>query len=299
MSDTAAATKDAPGANLPMIRLISVVEQAVLNPDIDIAKMERLLELQERVMARQSEMDFDNAMAAAQSEMDAIRVDLRNPETRKRYASLYALDQAVRPIYTKHGFSLSFNTEPTEKTDDIRVVCYCTCAGHRRVYQLDLPADGKGPKGGAVMTRTHATGAACSYGQRYLTKMIFNLAVEHDDDGNSAGAQRQQTQQRQQPAKTEPKQQAKEQPKEKTEAKPADDTPISDEQCKALIKTVNELTELAQGDLGVFDPGKIYKHFKIEKMTQLPASKFGTVAQQLEKKRGEIKEAIRREAGNE
>ena len=48
-----------------------------------------------------------------------------------------------------------------------------------------MPADGKGAKGGDVMTKTHAAGAAMSYGMRYLLKMIFNVAVgEEDKDGN-------------------------------------------------------------------------------------------------------------------
>lgn len=48
-----------------------------------------------------------------------------------------------------------------------------------------MPADGKGAKGGDVMTRTHATGAAATYGMRYLLKMIFNVAIgEDDNDGN-------------------------------------------------------------------------------------------------------------------
>lgn len=52
-------------------------------------------------------------------------------------------------------------------------------------YQIDMPADGKGAKGGDVMTKTHATGAAASYGMRYLLKMIFNVAIgEEDRDGN-------------------------------------------------------------------------------------------------------------------
>src|SRR5690606_32576023 len=57
--------------------------------------------------------------------------------------------------------------------------------GHSRAYHIDMPADGKGAKGGDVMTKTHATGAAASYGMRYLLKMIFNVAVgEEDRDGN-------------------------------------------------------------------------------------------------------------------
>jgi hypothetical protein len=44
-------------------------------------------------------------------------------------------------------------------------------------HRIDMPADGKGAKGGDVMTKTHAMGAAASYGQRYLLKLIFNIAV--------------------------------------------------------------------------------------------------------------------------
>jgi ERF superfamily protein len=52
-----------------------------------------------------------------------------------------------------------------------------------------MPADGKGAKGGDVMTKTHATGSALTYGRRYLLALIFNLAIGElqDDDGNAAG----------------------------------------------------------------------------------------------------------------
>jgi len=62
-------------------------------------------------------------------------------------------------------------------------------SGHTRTYSCDMPADGKGAKGNDVMTKTHAAGSAMSYGQRYLLKLIFNVAIgEQDDDGNGAGA---------------------------------------------------------------------------------------------------------------
>ena len=67
----------------------------------------------------------------------------------------------------------------------------CTLAhvdGHARVYTVDLPADGIGAKGGAVMTRTHAAGSAMTYGRRYLLQLMFNLATGDDDDGNGAGS---------------------------------------------------------------------------------------------------------------
>jgi hypothetical protein len=60
--------------------------------------------------------------------------------------------------------------------------------GHSRRYVLPMPADCKGARGGDVMSRTHATASACSYGMRYLATMTFNLAIDRDDDGNAAAA---------------------------------------------------------------------------------------------------------------
>jgi hypothetical protein len=60
-------------------------------------------------------------------------------------------------------------------------------SGATRRYQIDMPIDTKGARGGDVMTRTHATGSAFSYGKRYLLIGMFNLAIGDDDDGNAAG----------------------------------------------------------------------------------------------------------------
>jgi hypothetical protein len=95
-------------------------------------------------------------------------------------------DRALRPIYTKHGFSLSFDTADGAPADHVRVVCRSrTATATSEPPHLDMPADGKGAKGGDVMTKTHAIGAAVTYGKRYLLGMIFNIAVGEDDDGNA------------------------------------------------------------------------------------------------------------------
>src|SRR5258708_30880683 len=122
-------------------------------------------------------------MNGAQAELGPVAADASNPQTKSRYASYPALDRAIRPIYAKHGFSLSFDTGEDAAPDHVRVVCYVAHrTGHKRSYHVDMPADVKGAKGGDVMTKTHATGAAMSYGQRYLLKLIFNIAVGEDRD---------------------------------------------------------------------------------------------------------------------
>jgi hypothetical protein len=167
---------------------VEMFERLARDPNVSVENLERLMALWERAEARKSESLFNAAMTDAQNEMRPVAADAYNPQTKSKYASYEALDSALRPIYTRHGFGLSFNTADPVGADQVRVLCKVTHrGGHAELYRLDMPADGKGAKGGDVMTKTHATGAAISYGMRYLLKMVFNIAVgEGDDDGNGA-----------------------------------------------------------------------------------------------------------------
>jgi len=172
------------------LSVLSMIERAARDPETDVGKFERLVAVWERIEHRRAEQAFGTAMALAQSEAHLVKPNKQNTQTGSMYATYAALDLMLRPIYIKHGFSLSFGTEPIDQPDKVRVVCYVAHAGgFTRVYQADVPADGKGAKGGEVMSKTHAFGSGVTYGKRYLVGMIFNLAFttkEDDDDGNAA-----------------------------------------------------------------------------------------------------------------
>jgi len=155
------------------------------NAAIDV--IERIAALVRQERAFQAELEFNDALNLAQKECGRIVPNADNPSTHSKYATYSRLDGALRPIYLKHGFSLSFDTDPSipPEVEMVRVRCYLSRGGHTRVYHYDMPADGKGAKGSDVMTKTHARGSAGSYGMRYLLKMIFNVAIgEDDNDGN-------------------------------------------------------------------------------------------------------------------
>lgn len=170
--------------------VLEIISRAASDPSVDIDKLERLMEMHERILLRDAEVAFNRAMTSSQTTMKRIAADANNPQTRSKYASYGRLDQVLRPIYTEHGFSLSFNTGDSATDGYVRVTCdVAHCDGYSKHFKIDMPADGKGAKGGDVMTKTHATGAAMSYGMRYLLKMIFNVAVgEDDNDGNEVVA---------------------------------------------------------------------------------------------------------------
>lgn len=173
----------------PVDAQVQMFERLARDPNASVDKIERLMALWERTELRRAEAAFNAAMSEAQREMRPVAADATNPQTHSRYASYEALDEALRPIYTQHGFALSFNTGDAPQPDYVRVLCDVThIGGFAKPYRADMPADGKGAKGGDVMTKTHAVGSAMSYGMRYLLKMIFNVAVgDDDDDGNRAG----------------------------------------------------------------------------------------------------------------
>jgi len=169
--------------------LLHMIERVARDPSIDMNRLEPLLDRRDRVLASERQQAFDDAMAQAQQEMRSVATDSANPQTRSRYASYHAVDKVLRPIYTKHGFSLSFGTAEGAPADHVRITCRVSRAGHREHYQIDMPCDGAGAKGAPVMTRTHAMGSASTYGRRYLLLMIFNVSIGEpdDDDGNAAG----------------------------------------------------------------------------------------------------------------
>jgi ERF superfamily len=161
--------------------------QAAISQGSSIDTVERLVKLQREMVDYAAMVDFNDAMQRAQQKMRRIGADAVNPQTKSKYASYGKLDSVLRPIYSAEGFALSFNTADSPTTDHIRILCEVSRGGYSKTYQIDMPADGKGAKGGDVMTKTHATGSATSYGMRYLLKMIFNVAVgEDDNDGNGA-----------------------------------------------------------------------------------------------------------------
>jgi len=186
----AATQIEIPGIPAPEPKELAITPMSLMQMALETGKAEQLQILQEmyfKDMARKAEMAFNRAMNAAQMEITRIAPDAYNQQTKSKWATYAKMDGILRPIYTRHGFALSFDTEPMPPEIQItRIKCHVShIDGHTRTYYQDVPADGKGAKGGDVMTKTHAVGCSDSYGMRYLLKMIFNVAIgEDDNDGN-------------------------------------------------------------------------------------------------------------------
>jgi ERF superfamily protein len=174
--------------------MMLMIERAARDPSVDIEKMKQLMEMLKAVQLEEAEAAFNFAMTEAQSRIKRIAADAQNKSTNSVYPTYAAMDRAIRPIYTDAGFAISFNEDVGAVGPDmVRMLAYVTHTppgakrSFTRTYHTDIAADGKGARGGDVMTKTHAHMSAVTYGKRGLLGMIFNLAVGKDDDGNAAG----------------------------------------------------------------------------------------------------------------
>lgn len=135
--------------------------------------------------------EFARAMAAVQADVPAIVKDRRNTQTNSSYATYSTVARALRPVYTHHGFSLIFGEGEAANKGELRILCdVMHAAGHVIQRHLDLPPDDRGIRGQINKTPIHARASSVSYGQRYLTCMIFAPEVTDEDrDGNPPRAE--------------------------------------------------------------------------------------------------------------
>ncbi len=173
-------------ATTPM-DLLAVAVENNLDPD----RLGKLMDLQERWEKSLAEKAYNAAMTACQSELPAVATDATNPDTHSRFAKFETIQMTAKPIYNKHGFSLSFGDGETSPLEGWkRIICDCRHnAGHCVRYHIDLPVDGIGAKGNPIggMNRVQGCVSTNSYGERVLTCNIFNITIcGKDNDGRSS-----------------------------------------------------------------------------------------------------------------
>jgi hypothetical protein len=159
-------------------KLLSLALQNKASIDV----IERVAALVEKAEERSAEIAFNDELNLCQKEVELVVVDSdKTGPGGKKWATYKALNKAIRPIYTGHGFSLSFGTADCSIPEQILVTCLVSRGLHTRLYQLPMDASGKGAKGGDALTKPHAILAAMEYGRRCLLKSIFNIVTGDED----------------------------------------------------------------------------------------------------------------------
>lgn len=200
MADTATELVEAPQNEVAVqsdtAAMISMIERAAANPEVDPEKLIRLYDLHERMQAKSAEKAFYESMAEMQPHLPVVEhtkkigyTDKSGKEVVKgTYTPWEDIDELVRPIYTKYGFGLSFQVDQSPNTPVCITAIVMHRAGHKTETTIQLPADSSGSK-----NAVQAVGSAITYGKRYAACAALNITTRgvdgetDDDDGEKAG----------------------------------------------------------------------------------------------------------------
>lgn len=161
--------------------LLSVIERAASNPEVDIDKMERLMAMHERTLERQAVAVYSEALSDMQDELPAV-AERGNAAGRYTYAKWEDINTAIKPVLKKYGFALSFRTDCTDGITVTGVLSHKN--GHSEQTTIKLPADGSGNK-----NAVQAVASSVSYGKRYTAGALLNLTSHGEDDDAYAAIQ--------------------------------------------------------------------------------------------------------------
>lgn len=165
--------------------LLEVISKAARDPNVDIDKMERLLQMQERVAARDAEAAFAKAFAEMQPKLPYISARnkiVHNGKEIAKYADWPSISRAISPILSEYGFGLNFSVD--NSAESVTVTARLKhVGGHTETNSVTLPSDKSGAK-----NNVQAVGSSLTYGQRYAGCPLVGVVIEGlDDDGERAG----------------------------------------------------------------------------------------------------------------
>lgn len=174
--------------------MVSMIERVVMDPSLPIERLEKMLDMKERMenreredAAEESRKAYWSAMAACQKALPLIVHNRTNTFTNSTYADLAAIEKQAMPIIHEYGFSVSAASASGAPEGWQRVkVKIGHEAGHVEEIEDDFPLDGIGSQGKQNKTPLHAKGSTTTYGRRYIVCGQFNIATS-DDDGNEGG----------------------------------------------------------------------------------------------------------------
>lgn len=175
---------------------LSVIAAAAADPRCDVSKMQALLEMQRQVEDREAQKEFTRAFIALQKELPPITRDgkieifakdasgqrpaVGRAQQSTPYATFNNIMKEIKPLLAKHGFGLSFATEPVGER--LLVKGILDGHGHQRTTSFPLPAETSGSK-----NNVQGWGSSMSYGKRYCTIALLNIVSEAAEDQDADG----------------------------------------------------------------------------------------------------------------
>ena len=158
---------------------LAIIEKVALDPNINVEKMTKILDMQERILNKQAESEFNQAMSKAMAEIPSFEKGKKGHNF--KYATFESINKQVKPIIAKYGLFITFMTD-FQSDNHVMITAKITHkSGHSEETSMRFPFDPSGSK-----NQIQATGSAISYGKRYTMNALLNITThDEDDDGFS------------------------------------------------------------------------------------------------------------------
>ena len=177
--------------------VLALIERLAADSCADVAKLDRMMALYERLRAKDAELAYNAAKGRILRKLAAIKIlkkrsalyEIENGKPQKssyeafKYAPLEEVDKHLRPLLAEEDMDLSYSDEPLERGGIlIRGRLKHLPGGHYEDSFMPAPLDTTGGK-----SEVQAVGSTNSFLRRYVLCNIFNIVVVGDDDDDTGG----------------------------------------------------------------------------------------------------------------
>lgn len=158
--------------------MLGMIDKVCSDPNFDIAKMEKLVEMRNAEIERQATIEFSKDFAKMQCELPAIEEKTQGHNY--KYAAFEDVMAGIKPVMKGYGFAVSFNINQDDNFIKI-TASLLHRSGHKESTSIKLPHETSGSK-----NAVQAVGSTISYGKRYTLLSLLNIATCGEDvDGNT------------------------------------------------------------------------------------------------------------------
>lgn len=236
--------------------ILGTFERLAVNPSVNPDTLNKLLDVQERLLAKDAERQFNEAFVRMQPELPIIAKDghiivrKKDAVTGERtgeitqdtpYAKWETILPIIKPILAGHGFGINHRiTTPSPETRRVTAILRHTGGHVDDSCYFDVPIDTSGSK-----NNPQGWASGVSYGKRHSACAVLTIATkDEDDDAHKAGRPM------------------------------ADGEPLTPYELEQIIELAGAVECKEQYLLGHLNKMKPKHHRNIEKLAYLPRSRF-------------------------
>ena len=156
--------------------------QIAISNDLDIAKLEKLIDLKNKEEERQCKKDFDFHFSEMQKDYKAATktgevYDKEGKNLLYKFCSLEDILKVYAPIIANHGFSFRWREEMIHENIK-KITCIVSGYGHEESSSVEIPIAAGNNFTNAIQQR----GVSTSYGKRYSFINAFGVIIEGEDN---------------------------------------------------------------------------------------------------------------------